>query len=43
MKTTIAELKYFEEKEVVLSGWVYTLRSIGKIWFLIAATNTFAD
>ena len=35
MNTTIAELKDFEGKEVVLRGWVYNLRSIGKIWFLI--------
>ena len=40
MKTTIAELKDFEGKEVVLSGWVYNLRSIGKIWFLILRDGT---
>ena len=40
MNTTIAELKDFEGKEVVLSGWVYNLRSIGKIWFLILRDGT---
>lgn len=40
MKTTIAKLKDFEGKEVVLSGWVYNLRSIGKIWFLILRDGT---
>ena len=40
MKTTIAELKDFEGKEVVLRGWVYNLRSIGKIWFLILRDGT---
>lgn len=40
MKTTIAELKDFEGKEVVLNGWVYNLRSIGKIWFLILRDGT---
>ena len=40
MNTTIAELKDFEGKEVVLRGWVYNLRSIGKIWFLILRDGT---
>ena len=35
MNTTIAELKNFDGKKVTLNGWVYNIRSIGKIWFLI--------
>ena len=35
MKTTISELKNFDGKKVTLNGWVYNIRSIGKIWFLI--------
>ena len=34
MKTTISELKKHDGKEVSLNGWVYNIRSIGKIWFL---------
>ncbi len=40
MKTTIAKLKDFEGKEVSLNGWVYNMRSIGKIWFLILRDGT---
>ena len=35
MNTTISELKNFDGKNVTLNGWVYNIRSIGKIWFLI--------
>ena len=35
MNTTISELKNFDGKNVILNGWVYNIRSIGKIWFLI--------
>ena len=40
MKTTIAQLKEHEGKEVSLNGWVYNMRSIGKIWFLILRDGT---
>ena len=40
MNTTIAQLKDFEGKEVILKGWIYNLRSIGKIWFLILRDGT---
>ncbi len=40
MKTTIAQLKDFDGQEVTLNGWVYNLRSIGKIWFLILRDGT---
>ena len=40
MKTTISKLKDFEGKEVSLNGWVYNMRSIGKIWFLILRDGT---
>ena len=35
MTTTIKQLKDFDGQEVTLNGWVYNIRSIGKIWFLI--------
>ncbi len=35
MNTTISELKNFDGNNVTLNGWVYNIRSIGKIWFLI--------
>ena len=35
MNTTISELKNYDGKNVILNGWVYNIRSIGKIWFLI--------
>jgi len=31
----ISQLSEFCEKEVTINGWVYNVRSIGKIWFLI--------
>ena len=37
---TIAQLKDHEGKEVSLNGWVYNMRSIGKIWFLILRDGT---
>ena len=40
MKTTIAQLIDFDGQEVTLNGWVYNLRSIGKIWFLILRDGT---
>ena len=40
MITTIAQLKDHEGKEVSLNGWVYNMRSIGKIWFLILRDGT---
>ena len=40
MNTTIAQLKDHEGKEVSLNGWVYNMRSIGKIWFLILRDGT---
>ena len=35
MNTTISELKNYDGKNVILNGWVYNIRSIGKILFLI--------
>ena len=40
MITKISNLKDFEGKEVSLNGWVYNVRSIGKIWFLILRDGT---
>ena len=40
MKTTISELKKHDGEEVSLNGWVYNIRSIGKIWFLILRDGT---
>ena len=35
MKIRISELANYLEENVEISGWVYNIRSIGKIWFLI--------
>jgi len=39
-KIFIKDLKKYDEKEVTLNGWVYNVRSIGKIWFLILRDGT---
>jgi len=39
-KIFIKDLKEFDGKEVTLNGWVYNVRSIGKIWFLILRDGT---
>jgi len=39
-KIFIKELIKYDGKEVTLNGWVYSLRSIGKIWFLILRDGT---
>ena len=36
----IKDLKQFENQEVELRGWVYNIRSIGKIWFVILRDGT---
>lgn len=40
MKTTINELKNLTDNEVTLRGWVYHIRSMGKVWFLILRDGT---
>ena len=40
MKTTISKLSKYNGEEVTLNGWVYNMRSIGKIWFLILRDGT---
>ena len=37
---TIKNLKNHEDKEVIINGWVYNTRSIGKVWFLILRDGT---
>ena len=37
---TIKNLKNHENKEVIINGWVYNTRSIGKVWFLILRDGT---
>ena len=37
---TINKLKDFIGKEVQLNGWIYNMRSIGKIWFAIVRDGT---
>tara|TARA_B100000927_G_scaffold146354_1_gene118130 strand:- start:895 stop:2184 length:1290 start_codon:yes stop_codon:yes gene_type:complete len=39
-QTTINKLNNFIGKEVQLNGWIYNLRSIGKIWFAIVRDGT---
>ncbi len=39
-KIFIRDLKKYSDKEVTLHGWVYSLRSIGKIWFMILRDGT---
>ena len=39
-KIFIKDLKEYDGKEVTLNGWVYNIRSIGKIWFLILRDGT---
>lgn len=36
----IKDLEQFENQEVELRGWVYNIRSIGKIWFVILRDGT---
>ena len=36
----IKDLDQFENDEVELRGWVYNIRSIGKIWFVILRDGT---
>ena len=36
----IKDLEQFENQEVKLRGWVYNIRSIGKIWFVILRDGT---
>ena len=40
MNTTISTLNKYDGKEVTLNGWVYNIRSVGKIWFLILRDGT---
>ena len=37
---TINQLSEYEGKDVELKGWVYNIRSIGKIWFIIFRDGT---
>lgn len=39
-KIFIKDLKQYDGKEVTLHGWVYSLRSMGRIWFLILRDGT---
>ena len=39
-KIFIKDLRKYDGKEVTLNGWVYNVRSIGKIWFLILRDGT---
>lgn len=39
-KIFIKDLKNYDGKEVTLNGWVYSLRSIGKIWFMVLRDGT---
>ena len=37
---SIKDLKHFEGKNVEIKGWVYNLRNVGKIWFIILRDGT---
>ena len=37
---SIKNLKHFEGKNVEIKGWVYNLRKVGKIWFIILRDGT---
>ena len=39
-KTTISKLSKYVGKKVEVNGWVYNLRNIGKIWFVILRDGT---
>ncbi len=39
-KVTVNELKSYIGEKVTLKGWVYKLRNIGKIWFLVLRDGT---
>ena len=39
-QVNIEKLKKFIGKEVQINGWVYNIRSIGKIWFVIVRDGT---
>ena len=39
-KTTISKLSKYVGKKVEINGWVYNLRNIGKIWFVILRDGT---
>ena len=38
--TTISKLSEYVGKEVIINGWVYSIRNIGKIWFVILRDGT---
>tara|TARA_B100000212_G_C27382601_1_gene537774 strand:+ start:3109 stop:4404 length:1296 start_codon:yes stop_codon:yes gene_type:complete len=39
-KTTISKLSNYVGKKVKVNGWVYSIRNIGKIWFVILRDGT---
>ena len=38
--TTISKLSEYVGEEVIINGWVYSIRNIGKIWFVILRDGT---
>ena len=38
--TTISKLSEYVGQEVIINGWVYGIRNIGKIWFVILRDGT---
>ena len=38
--TTISKLSEYVGEEVTINGWVYSIRNIGKIWFIILRDGT---
>ena len=39
-KTYLSDIEDYEDKEATFNGWVYNIRSVGKVWFLILRDGT---
>ena len=39
-KTYLSDIADYEDKEATFNGWVYNIRSVGKVWFLILRDGT---
>ena len=39
-KTTISKLSKYVGEKVKVNGWIYSIRNMGKIWFIILRDGT---